>query len=114
MPATFTASDAVELAVVERNGFIESRHIGSAVVMAADGSIVTALGDITTPIFPRSTLKPFQAVASMKSGVPLRGAQVALAAASHTGSKEHTDVVKTMLTAAGVTEDHLQCPADWP
>lgn len=114
MPATFTASDAVELAVVERSGFIESRHIGSAVVMAADGTVVTALGDITTPIFPRSTLKPFQAVAAMQSGVPLRGPQVALAAASHIGSQEHMDVVKTMLAAAGVTEEHLQCPEDWP
>ena len=114
MPATFTASDAVELAVVERSGFIESRHIGSAVVMAADGTVVTALGDITTPIFPRSTLKPFQAIAAMQAGVPLRGPQVALAAASHIGAKEHTDVVRGMLEAAGVTEEQLQCPADWP
>ena len=114
MPATFTASDAVELAVLERNGFIESRHIGSAVVMAADGTVVTQLGDITSPIFPRSTLKPFQAVASMQAGVPLRGAQVALAAASHVGSREHMDVVRGMLAAAGVTEGHLQCPEDWP
>ena len=114
MPATFSASDAVELAVVERNGFIESRHVGSAVVMAADGTVVTELGDITSPIFPRSTLKPFQAIAAMRAGVPLRGAQVALAAASHVGSQEHEDVVRTMLTAAGVTEEHLQCPADWP
>ena len=114
MPATFTATDAVELAVLERNGFIESRHVGSAVVMAADGTVVTELGDITSPIFPRSTLKPFQAIAAMQSGVPLRGPQVALAAASHVGAKEHTDVVRTMLSAAGVTEADLQCPEDWP
>lgn len=114
MSATFTAADAVELAVVERNGFIESRHVGSAVVLSGDGSVVTSLGDITTPVFPRSSLKPFQAVAAMQAGVPLRGPQVALAAASHTGAKEHTDVVRGMLEAAGLTEDHLQCPADWP
>lgn len=114
MAATFTASDAVELAVVERNGFIESRHVGSAVVMAGDGTVVTQLGDITSPIFPRSTLKPFQAIAAMRSGVPLRGPQVALAAASHVGAREHQDVVESMLAAAGVTEEHLQCPADWP
>lgn len=114
MPATFTSSDAVDLAVLERNGFIESRHVGSAVVLAADGSTVTALGDVDTPIFPRSTLKPFQALAAMQAGVPLRGPQVALAAASHVGSHEHMDVVRAMLSAAGVTEDDLQCPADWP
>lgn len=114
MPQTFTSSSAVDLAVLERNGFIESRHLGSAVVLAADGSVVTELGDITAPVFPRSTLKPFQALATMQAGVPLRGAQVALAAASHVGSHEHMDVVRTMLDAAGVTEEHLQCPADWP
>lgn len=114
MLETFSAKDAVELAVIERNGFIESRHIGSAVVLSADGAVVTELGDINAPIFPRSTLKPFQAIACMQSGVPLRGAQVALAAASHVGSREHMDVVEGMLAAAGLSADDLQCPADWP
>ncbi len=114
MPETFNAGDAVDLAVLERNGFVESRHAGSAVVLAADGSVVTALGNITAPIYPRSTLKPFQALATMQSGVPLRGPQVALAAASHTGSRDHVAVVETMLSAAGVTAEHLHCPAAWP
>ena len=112
--ATFTVDSAVELAVVERSGFVESRHIGSAVVLAADGTVVIELGDITAPIFARSTLKPLQALASMQSGVPLRGAQVAIACGSHVGSLDHMDVVEGMLKAAGVKEDQLQCPADWP
>src|SRR6476620_1070538 len=112
--ATFTVESAVELAVVERSGFVESRHIGAAVVLAADCMVVTQLGDITTPILARSTLKPLQSLASMQSGVPLRGAQVALACASHTGSLDHMDVVEGMLKAAGAKEDQLQCPADWP
>lgn len=107
---TFSVESAVELAVIERSGFIESRHIGSAVVLSADGSVVTRLGDITTPIYARSALKPFQALASMQSGVPLRGAQVALACASHVGSLDHMDVVEGMLKAAGVREEQLQCP----
>lgn len=112
--ATFTVDSAVELAVVERSGFIESRHIGAAVVLSADGNVVTELGDINSPIFARSTLKPFQALASMQSGVPLRGAQVAIACGSHVGSLDHMDVVEGMLKAAGVKEDQLQCPAAWP
>lgn len=111
---TFRAHDAVELAVLERSGFVESVHIGSAVVVAADGSVVTALGDITAPIYPRSAVKPFQALAAMQSGVPLRGAQVAIAAGSHSGSLEHMDVVSGMLKAAGLNESHLGCPAAWP
>ena len=83
-------------------------------MLSADGPVVTELGDITAPVFARSTLKPFQALAAMQSGVPLRGAQVAIACGSHVGSLDHMDVVEGMLKAAGVTEDQLQCPADWP
>ncbi len=114
MIQTFRAYDAVELAVLERSGFVESRHIGSAVVLAADGSVVTSLGDVDSPIFPRSAVKPFQALAAMQAGVPLRGAQVAIAAGSHSGSLEHMDLVSGMLKAAGLTENHLACPAAWP
>lgn len=114
MPETFSSANAVELAVVERSGFVESRHIGSAVVVAADGSVVTELGDIAAPIFPRSSLKPFQAITALQSGVPLVGAQVALAAASHTGSHEHLDVVRGMLKEAGLGAENLGCPPDWP
>ena len=111
---TFRAYDAVELAVLERSGFVESVHVGSAVVVAGDGSVVTALGDVSAPIYPRSAAKPFQALAAMQSGVPLRGAQVAIAAGSHTGSLEHMDIVSDMLKTAGLTEAHLGCPAAWP
>ncbi len=111
---TFRAHDAVELAVLERSGFVESVHIGSAVVVAGDGSVVTALGNVSAPIYPRSAIKPFQALAAMQSGVPLRGAQVAIAAGNHTGSLEHMDVVEGMLKAAGLTEADLGCPPAWP
>ncbi|MET4002272.1 MULTISPECIES: asparaginase [Arthrobacter] len=111
---TFRADDAVELAVLERSGFVESRHIGSAVVLAGDGSIVTSLGDVSAPIYPRSAAKPLQALAAMQAGVPLRGAQVAVAAGSHSGSLQHMDLVEGMLKTAGLTEAHLGCPADWP
>jgi L-asparaginase II len=114
MPSTFSAGSAVELAVLERSGFIESRHVGAAVVLSGDGSVVTALGNVQAPIYPRSCLKPLQTLASMQAGVPLRGAQVALASASHTGSQVHMEVVEGMLKAAGVSESDLGCPADWP
>ncbi|MCJ8503668.1 asparaginase [Kocuria flava] len=111
---TFTSERAVDLAVVERSGFVESRHRGSAVVLDPDGRTVAALGDVEAPTFPRSTLKPFQAIAAMKAGVPLRGAQVAIAAASHTGAAEHLAAVRSILAAAGLDEDALRCPPDWP
>ena len=111
---TFTSERAVDLAVIERSGFVESRHRGSAVVLAPDGTVAVELGDVCAPIFPRSTLKPFQTIAAMKAGVPLRGAQVAIASASHIGSFEQLEAVRSILDAAGVDEDALQCPPDWP
>lgn len=104
----------VELAVLERSGLIESRHIGAAVVMASGGRVLRALGDIDASVYPRSSLKFFQAIAVMRSGVDLADAQAVLATASHGGTKRHVGVVNELLARASVTEDALQCPADWP
>jgi L-asparaginase II len=111
---TFTVEEAAELAVIERGGFIESRHAGSAVVLDPDGGVSRSIGNPEAPIFPRSSLKPFQAVAVLTSGVPLAGAAMVLASASHAGTPAHVDVVRSMLAEAGLTESALQCPADWP
>ncbi|WGW12433.1 asparaginase [Saxibacter everestensis] len=114
MSSTFLAGDAVEIAVVERSGFIESRHLGSAVVVASDGEPLLSVGDPAAPVFTRSCLKPLQALAILRAGVPLAGAQVVLASASHSGQQQHTDVVRSMLDGAGLSEDDLRCPADLP
>ncbi|GAA2514726.1 asparaginase [Kocuria salsicia] len=111
---TFSSDQAVDLAVVQRSGFVESRHRGSAVVLAPDGSVALSVGAPEELIFPRSTLKPFQAVAAMKAGAALRGEQVAIAAASHTGTFDHLDAVSSILKAAGLGPEALQCPSDWP
>ncbi|EMQ98862.1 asparaginase [Paeniglutamicibacter gangotriensis] len=114
MAKTLIASDTVDLVVLERNGFIESRHRGTAVVIDGTGEVLTALGNPDLRIYPRSALKPFQALASMQCGVPLRGAQVAMACASHVGSTEHTEVVESMLAKAGLSVEDLLCPEAWP
>lgn len=113
-PAVFTGEEAVELAVVERSGFVESRHVGSAIVLGSDGSVVRSLGAPNAPVFPRSSMKPFQAIAVMGAGVPLEGAAAVLATASHGGTPAHLSVVRGLLAQAQLTEDALQCPNDWP
>jgi L-asparaginase II len=112
---TFTVADSQELAVLTRSGFVESRHVGSAVVLdGASGDIITSLGDPLAPVFPRSAMKPFQAVAMLTSGAPLSGEFVALSTASHTGSAEHVRLVTTLLGEHGLTQDQLACPVDMP
>ena len=104
----------MELAVVERSGFIESRHSGSAIVIDQHADVLRSLGDPAAPVFLRSTMKPFQAIAVMNAGVGLRGAAAVLATASHSGTQRHVSVVRSILAQAGLTETALQCPADWP
>lgn len=106
--------DAVELAVLERSGEIESRHLGAAVLVDADGSILESLGDPTALIYPRSAVKPLQATAVLGTGLPLENEQLVLAAASHAGTPAHVAIVEQMLASAGLDEAALQCPADWP
>jgi L-asparaginase II len=111
---TLTVADAVELAVVERSGFIESRHAGSAIVLSPDGDVVRRLGNPDALILPRSSLKPLQAVACVTAGAELSGEQLAISTASHVGTDRHVDVIREILTAGGLTEDDLGCPSTWP
>jgi L-asparaginase II len=109
-----TADGVVELAVLERSGLEESRHLGAAVVIGPDGDVLRMLGDGDALVYGRSSLKLFQAIAVLRSGVALTGAQLVLAAASHAGTPPHVAVVRELLAAAGLGSDALQCPADWP
>ena len=93
---------------------IESRHLGAAVVLSPDGSELRRLGNPDALIYPRSTLKPMQAIAVLRAGVTLTDEQLVLASASHTGSQRHQDVVASTLSAYGLTEDNLRCTPDWP
>lgn len=108
------AAGSVELAVLDRSGLDESRHLGAAVVVDADGTVLEAHGDQTAVVYPRSSLKPFQAAAAAATGLALDDEELVLATASHAGSDRHVAVVERMLAQAGLDEDALQCPADLP
>lgn len=112
--ATGQLRTAVPLVRVVRSGFTECEHHGSLVITGPDGAVLHAVGDVTSPVFPRSSNKPFQAATSLACGAPLAGADLALAAASHSGEPGHVQRVLGILSAAGFTEDDLGCPADLP
>lgn len=102
------------LAEVVRSGFVEGRHRGSLVLLAADGSVELALGEVTAPVFPRSSNKPMQAAGVLRAGLDLAGERLALAAASHSGEAFHRDLVQKMLSEHGLDAGQLQCPPDLP
>ena len=61
------------LAEVIRSGFVESRHRGTVVALAADGTFAFTAGIANAPVFPRSSNKPLQAAAMIRAGLPLDG-----------------------------------------
>ena len=105
--------DAV-LAEYVRDGVVESEHRGFLAVLNADGSLFKSLGDIDTKIFPRSTVKCFQASAMVRSGLDLEPRLLALAQSSHSGAAMHMDGAREILASVGLTESALQCATDRP
>lgn len=106
---------SVELVEVVRSGFRECVHRGSLIVLAPDGEVLISLGEVHTPIYPRSSNKPLQAVALLRAGfVPRDTAELAIATASHEGEADHVEAVERVLSDAGFTDEDLRCPADLP
>ncbi|MFI1728126.1 asparaginase [Streptomyces acidicola] len=97
-----------------RGGVIEGIHFGSVIVLAADGSVELQIGDIEAAFYPRSALKPVQAVAMLRAGLPLDGALLSLTAASHSGEERHLEGTRRILELAGLSEDHLLNVPDLP
>lgn len=106
VPAALT--DAPVLAHLVRGGFVESVHRASVAVTGPDGSVLHAWGSVETPIFPRSSNKPLQALAVVRSGVDIDGAQLAVACASHSGEPIHLEAARAILAGAGLSEADLQ------
>ena len=106
------------LVEVTRNGTVESRHFGAAIVCDFKGNVVESWGDFEQLVFPRSALKPMLAVHLVESGASeqyaLSDAELSLACSSHQGEKMHQNLVESWLRRLGLTEDHLACGAVLP
>jgi L-asparaginase II len=97
-----------------RGGVTEGVHYGSVVVLGTAGRIDFQLGDVEAAFYPRSALKPLQAAAMVRAGLPLDGELLSLAAASHSGEERHLAGARRILELAGVTEDDLRNVPDLP
>jgi len=104
--------DVVAIEVV-RGGVVECVHRARAAVTFPDGTSWT-LGDAAIPTYPRSSLKPFQAIAMCRAGLDVTGHELAISAASHLGESYHLIAVRSVLSGAGLTEADLQNTPDMP
>jgi L-asparaginase II len=69
---------------------------------------------VHAPVLPRSCNKPVQALGMLEAGLDLDGELLALAGASHSGEPFHVAGVRRILAGAGLSEDALQTPPDYP
>lgn len=110
-----TYRGGVPLAEVVRSGFVEGRHHGSVVVLDGDGKVTAAAGDPDSPVFPRSSNKPLQAIGMLRAGLRLaEPADLAVVCASHWGQDVHLARVRGLLRGAGLSEPALHCPPALP
>lgn len=101
------------LVELTRGALVESVHRGAIAISDARGDIVFALGDIALPAYPRSSLKPIQALPLLESGAAdafqVSDEEIALACASHSGEPMHTRRVAAWLARLGLGEQDLAC-----
>lgn len=101
------------LVEITRGDVVESVHRGAIAIADARGHLTFSLGDISSPVYPRSSLKPVQALPLVESGAAdafgLGAEELALACASHSGEPMHTERVKAWLARIGCTENDLVC-----
>ena len=65
MKTSFRDSISVD---IKRGGLVESQHKISAILMHPDGTLEECWGDPKMVVFPRSAVKPLQAMALVSSG----------------------------------------------
>ncbi|MEH6476443.1 MAG: asparaginase [Sneathiella sp.] len=103
---------------VTRGTMVESRHMIHGVITDASGKIVKQWGDIESPVYLRSAIKPIQALPLVESGAAdafnVTEKELSLACASHTGEDLHVEAVKGWLKRIGLSIDDLECGSHWP
>lgn len=96
-----------------RGSVVESRHLIDAVVFDESGRQVAVYGDEQGLVFPRSAIKPIQALPFVLSGACDRLTHpeqaIALACSSHHAEPKHLEVLKRWHWEIGIKESDLVC-----
>lgn len=113
-----TCIEWLPLVCVTRNPLVENQHFGIAVIADEKGRIIRSLGNANRLVFPRSALKPIQALPVIESGAAdhfgFGPSEQALMCGSHSGEPQHVRLVKAMLDRLGLDESSLKCGTHIP
>jgi L-asparaginase II len=98
---------------VTRGTMVESRHLIHGVVCNALGHVVYGWGDLDLSIYPRSAIKPMQAIPLLETGAAdaasASEAEIAFACASHNGEHHHVNLANNWLERLGLDHQKLEC-----
>jgi L-asparaginase II len=104
--------------LVYRGEYLESSHDVHIAVVNNEGKLLYSYGNPDRLTFPRSSMKPFQAVPLIETGAAehfrYTPAELSLSCASHSGEQFHREAVLHILERIGLTEEALQCGTHIP
>ena len=98
---------------VTRSGQVESFHVGYGVIVDPAGKIIRSYGDSQYPTYVRSSAKPLQGMALLRSGaftdLNFTPQELAVICSSHSGEPVHTETVSQIFEKAGIGPELLAC-----
>lgn len=104
--------------LVYRGENLESTHDVHIAVVNNEGKLLYSYGNPKRLTFPRSSMKPFQAVPLIETGAAdyfqYSPAELSLSCASHSGEQIHREAVLHILDKIGLNEEALQCGTHIP
>ncbi|MBG0788019.1 MAG: asparaginase [Anaerolineaceae bacterium] len=112
------AKDCVPLVEVTRGEIVESIHFGAFIVVDSHGNVLASEGNPDLMTYPRSSMKPFQALPFIERGgaekFGLTEQEISIMCASHSGTDLHKSVLEGMHVKIGISEADLACGVHWP
>ena len=111
-------AEAPVLVEVTRGDMVESRHRGAFAVVDPEGKVMLQAGDCEQLVYPRSAIKPLQALALVETGAAeafgVSDAEIALACASHNSEPGHVGAAGAWLARIGLEPEDLECGSHLP
>jgi L-asparaginase II len=103
---------------ITRGDIVESLHRGRAAVVNREGDVILSWGDIEAPVYPRSAIKPLQAIPLIESGAAeacgASDIEIAVGCASHGGEPMHVEAIAAWLERCGLSISDLECGCHAP
>lgn len=110
--------ECTPLVEITRGKIVESIQYGAFIVVDSNGTVVAGEGSPELVSFPRSSMKPFQALPFIECGgdeaFDFTEQEIAIMCASHSGTAQHTAVIAGMHKKLGTSESDLACGVHWP